>query len=107
MKKFLSGLTIAFVGLNLGLPAFAQFGETDEIDREEALDTPTQQAIICDYRYKIGEVGWERETASGTTRLEAENARSQRIDRLEEEAAEQGEDLDVVYSECRDPYGRN
>ncbi|GEM_PF-1744750 len=28
MIKFLSGLTITFVGLNLGLPAFAQFGET-------------------------------------------------------------------------------
>jgi hypothetical protein len=107
MKKFLSGLTIAFVGLNLGIPAFAQFGEMDEMDREEALDTPTQQAIICDYRYKIGEVGWERESASGTTSLEAKDARDQRIDRLEEEAAEQGQELEVVYTQCRDPYGRN
>ncbi|WP_413165089.1 hypothetical protein ACL6C3_02625 [Capilliphycus salinus ALCB114379] len=104
MKNFLSGLTIAFVGLNLGLPAFAQFGETEQMEQQEALDSPTQQSIICDYRYKIGEVGWERESASGTTRLEAKNARGQRIDRLEEEAAEEGEDLEVVYTQCRDPY---
>ena len=79
----------------------------DENEPEEAGDTPTQQAVICDYQYKIGEVDWERETACGTTRLEAKDARDQRIDRLEEEAAQEGEDLEVVYTQCSDPYRRN
>ena len=102
MKNILSGLTLALIGFNFGLPAQAQLLE--ERVEEESLDTPTQQAVICHYRYKIGEVEWEREAASGTTRLEAKNAREERIDRLEEVADEQGEDLEVVYTRCRDPY---
>ncbi|MEB3283355.1 MAG: hypothetical protein VKK42_30980 [Lyngbya sp.] len=93
MKKLVGFITVAFVGLNIGLPA-------------QAIGT-TGQDIVCGYKYKVGDSGWTNGTTGGTTRQNARLSREQMLSNLESEAADSGESFDVTYLGCRDPYGHN
>ena len=93
MKKLVGFITVAFVGLNVGLPA-------------HAIGT-TGQDIVCGYKYKVGDSGWTNGSVGSTTRQNARLSRDQILSNIESEATDSGESFDVTYLGCRDPYGHN
>lgn len=93
MKKLVGFITVAFVGLNVGLPA-------------QAIGTSGQD-IVCGYKYKVGDSGWTNGSTGATSRHGARRSRDQVLSSLESEAADSGESFDVTYLGCRDPYGHN
>ena len=93
MKKLIGIITVAFVGLNVGLPA-------------QAIGT-TGQDIVCGYKYKVGDSGWTNGSRGSTTRQNARLSRTQIRSGLESKATDSGDSFDVAYLGCRDPYGHN
>ena len=93
MKKFVGLVALAFVGLNLSLPALAI--------------RTTGQDVVCRYKYKVGDSGWTLDSTGGTTRANARHSRTQVLERLEQKAVESGETFEVSHIGCGDPFGHN
>lgn len=93
MRKLIGCITLAFVGLNLSLPAQAV--------------RVTQQDIVCYFKYKNGDNAWVLDSAGSTTLAGARRFTRQILQREQRLADEAGEELQVVYTGCRDPYGHN
>ncbi|MEB3281380.1 MAG: hypothetical protein VKK42_20895 [Lyngbya sp.] len=107
MNRFISGITLSFMALGLTTPALAEVNSPEEeatVLPSSAQRTKTQ--FVCHYEYEIG--GETQEAVSaGTTRLAAKEQREDHIERLREEANQRGENFEVTYEFCRDPYGPN
>jgi hypothetical protein len=105
MNKLLSGITVSFL-LGLTSPAFAQDRPSLQQPTTPSSAQTTKNDFVCNYQYKVGDETKEA-SVSGTTRLAAKEQRSQQIERLEEEADQRGENFEVTYQLCRDPFGPN
>jgi hypothetical protein len=107
MNRFISGITVSFMALGLTAPALAELNPTNE---EATTLSPyaqrTKTQYVCHYEYEIGGETQEA-VSSGTTRLAAKEQREDHIERLREEANQRGENFEVTYEFCRDPYGPN
>lgn len=93
MNKLISCIALVFVGLNLSLPA-------------QAIRV-TEQDIVCYFKYKIGDQAWVLDSTGATTRAGARRFREQVLQRQQRLAEDAGEELQVAYTGCRDPYGHN
>ncbi len=93
MKKIIHSVIIAVIGLNINLPAQAI--------RVSAND------IICEFKYKVGDDTWTHDSTGGTTRAQAKRFQTQVLQRLKDKASEAGQDFQVIYLGCRDPFGQN
>ncbi len=108
MNKFLSGITVSFLAVvGLVSPALAQQIPTGEQPSPTGTSgQTTANDYVCKFRYEMGNETREGST-SGTTRLAAREARNQQIERLENQAEQRGENIEVTYQACRDPFGPN
>ncbi|MEB3883781.1 hypothetical protein [Lyngbya sp. CCY1209] len=87
----------------LGLLAIASAVYPPAIARATAFN------IVCEFKYRIGgeEQSWVLDSASGTSRSQARGRRKQRIEYLEQKAAEAGEEFEAIYLFCEDPWGND
>lgn len=73
--------------------------------------TRTAQAsaydIVCEFKYKIGEGSWVRDSTSGTTPALAKKRRRSVLNRQEQKAREAGLSFEVIYLYCEDPWGNS
>lgn len=107
MNKFLSGIAVSFLAVGLASPALAQqtpAGEQPSPSGSSAQTTAND--FVCKFRYEMGNET-RQGSASGTTRLAAREARNQQIERLEDQADQRGENIEITYQACRDPFGPN
>ena len=63
--------------------------------------------IVCEFKYKIGEESWVRDSTSGTTSVLAKKRRRSVIKDQKQKAREAGLSFKVVYLFCEDPWGNS
>lgn len=93
MKKVINLVIITVIGLNINLPAQAIRVSTND--------------IICEFKYKVGDETWTHDSTGGTTRTQAKRFQSQVLQVLKNKALESGQDFQVIYLGCSDPFGNN
>lgn len=93
MNKLIGCIAVAFVGLNLSLPA-------------QAIRV-TAQDIVCHFKYKVGDDAWVLDSTGATTRAGARRFKRQVLQRQQRLASEAGQELRVISMGCEDPFGDN
>ncbi len=91
IKNFVGFVALAVIGFNLNIPAQAVRVSNND--------------IVCSFKYQVGNNPWIIDGTGGTTRAQARHFQTLVIQRLERQASETGQDFQVIYMGCEDPYG--
>ncbi len=87
--------------ITLSIAIFVSLSGTTRTAQASAYD------IVCEFKYKIGEESWVRDSTSGTTPALAKKRRRYVLNRQEQKARAAGLSFKVIYLFCEDPWGNS